>query len=340
MHGPAAGVVGEAMVALVLADAYRQSSAATTSTTCAKRWMPTASGSDGRLLDLPRPPAARASALPMAPASDRRATPAAKALVFIGFMGAGKTTVAGEVARRWASKRSTATACSKRSSAIRSPRSSRGRGEASFRAAEEQLVCRLLDQAEPGTVIALGGGSVLSPSARRARAPPDSAARHRRRGRLEARGGGSPASEKRPLATDREAFVALYASRGRVSTKSWPTRSCPRPRREIGLRALPALVGCSQAPAGTRLLWASLPPASIRCSSVGACCTPEMCSLRVYGHGPDTLASLLRLRSERRPPLCRAAGRRRGADRDRPRRAQQDAIERRARMAARSWRAV
>ena len=34
---PAAGVVGEAMVALVLADAYRRSSGATTSTTCSSR---------------------------------------------------------------------------------------------------------------------------------------------------------------------------------------------------------------------------------------------------------------------------------------------------------------
>ena len=38
---PAAGVVGEAMVALVLADAYRRSSAAITSTTCSRPSAPT-----------------------------------------------------------------------------------------------------------------------------------------------------------------------------------------------------------------------------------------------------------------------------------------------------------
>ena len=44
---PAAGVVGEAMVAFVLADAYRRSSAATTSTTSRPPSPPTRSGSAG-----------------------------------------------------------------------------------------------------------------------------------------------------------------------------------------------------------------------------------------------------------------------------------------------------
>src|SRR5271163_4811141 len=45
------------------------------------------------------------------------------------------------------------------------------RGESSFRAAEEQLVSELLRDAGPGSVIALGGGSVGAERVRRALKP-------------------------------------------------------------------------------------------------------------------------------------------------------------------------
>ncbi len=86
-------------------------------------------------------------------------------------------------------------------------------GEASFRAAEEQLACRLLDEAGPGSVIALGGGSVLSERVRAALEPHltvlldiDAQAAWRR-------AGAGAGREKRPLAADRETFGRLHASR-------------------------------------------------------------------------------------------------------------------------------
>lgn len=180
-----------------------------------------------------------------------------KAFVFIGFMGAGKSTVAGEVAASLGTR------------ALDSDRLLEARfghsiaeeferaGEASFRATEEELACALLAEAEPGTIIALGGGSVLSPKVRAALKPHvtvmldiDAEVAWKRVG------GGSGGQEKRPLAADREAFLALYDSRAGLY-EDLADAILPAPAPRIGLRALPALCGLSEAPAGTRLLWAS-----------------------------------------------------------------------------------
>ncbi len=82
-------------------------------------------------------------------------------------------------------------------------------GEEAFRAREEELVCDLLATAESGSVIALGGGSVLSERVRQALAPHvtvlvdvDLETAWRR-----ARGA------ERPLARDRATFFALYGER-------------------------------------------------------------------------------------------------------------------------------
>src|SRR5207302_9645922 len=92
------------------------------------------------------------------------------------------------------------------------------RGEASFRAAEEELVCELLDSATPGDVLALGGGSVLSERVRAALGPhlvvaldidaPQAWERVRAQ-----RNGNAPDTHERPLAADRDAFLALHAQR-------------------------------------------------------------------------------------------------------------------------------
>src|SRR2546430_9934274 len=81
-----------------------------------------------------------------------------------------------------------------------------GGGERAFRAREEELVCELLASAEPGTVIALGGGSVLSEQVQRALADhlvvllDVSAEEAWERVRAE------PGSAQRPLARERETF--------------------------------------------------------------------------------------------------------------------------------------
>ena len=125
---PAAGVVGEAMVALVLAARlpgqvrrrpHRRRARA--------RSRPTRSGSDG----------GRRSAGPAPP--DRRV----RALVLVGFMGAGKSTAARTAAARWASSRSTPTGAraprsasrSAPSSTVRARRVPRARGGGGARAA-------------------------------------------------------------------------------------------------------------------------------------------------------------------------------------------------------------
>jgi shikimate kinase / 3-dehydroquinate synthase len=136
-----------------------------------------------------------------------------RALVLIGFMGAGKSTVAVELAKaRGVTPRDSDKLLEER---FGHPVAHEFelRGEASFRAAEEDLVCELLGVAGSRDVIALGGGSVLSERVRgalddhltvlvdvdpavaweRVRAAEDCA--------------------ERPLARDRDAFLALHAER-------------------------------------------------------------------------------------------------------------------------------
>ncbi len=184
---------------------------------------------------------------PLAIAPDR-------ALVFIGFMGAGKTTVATQVASALGVQALDSDRLLERELGHSIVEEFEQRGEASFRAAEEQLVCRLLDEAGPGSVIALGGGSVLSDRVRAALEPHLTVLLD-----IEARAAwrrASVGSEKRPLAANREAFSALHASRAalyeRLADAILPAL-VPR----VALRALPALRGLVYAPAGTRLLWAS-----------------------------------------------------------------------------------
>ena len=201
-----------------------------------------------------------------------------KAFVLIGFMGAGKSTVAGEIAASLDAR------------ALDSDRLLEARlghsvaeeferaGEASFRAAEEEVVCRLLAEAGPGTVIALGGGSVLSSKVRAALEPHvtilldiDAEVAWKRVG------GGSGGQEKRPLAADREAFLALYDSRAGLY-EDFADAILPAPAPRIGLRALPALCGLSEAPTGTRLLWAGSDSGEYPVFVGRGLLSPEMCS--------------------------------------------------------------
>jgi shikimate kinase/3-dehydroquinate synthase len=133
-------------------------------------------------------------------------------------------------------------------------------GEEAFRAAEEQLVCELLQDAGAGSVIALGGGSVLSERVRRALEPHlvvllDVEAERAWERVGGASGGASGSVTERPLARDREAFLALHAERRQLYDELADAH-LPMIDRGTAARALDALSALSAAPAGTRLVWA------------------------------------------------------------------------------------
>jgi shikimate kinase/3-dehydroquinate synthase len=198
-------------------------------------------------------------------------SPPSRALVFLGFMGAGKSTAAFDVA----SALGVRALDSDRLLEQRLGRSileefSQG-GEEAFRAREEELVCELLGAAGAGSVLALGGGSVLSARVREALKPHltvlldvDVEVAWER-----VRGG------NRPLARDRDAFARLHEERRPLYEKladAFLPADEPRPRNlirvatndasvsaapAVAVRALGALRALAVAPHGTRLLWAS-----------------------------------------------------------------------------------
>ncbi len=195
--------------------------------------------------------------------------PLSRALIFIGFMGAGKSTAAAEVADVLGGE------------AIDSDRLLEARlghsiaeefelhGEATFRGHEEELVCDLLARAGPGVVIALGGGAVLSERVRAALRPHvtvlldiDSVRAWERVGRASIGGSGVDSSAtasaglERPLARDPEAFAALYAER-RVLYEELADAILPADRPGVAVRALAALrLLAADRSATMRLLWA------------------------------------------------------------------------------------
>jgi shikimate kinase/3-dehydroquinate synthase len=178
------------------------------------------------------------------------------ALVLIGFMGAGKSTVAGKLAAALggAARDSDELLAERLGHPV--AREFELHGESAFRAKEQELVCELLAGAGPQDVVALGGGSVTSDAVRAALAghrtvlldvEPAVAWQ-----RVQAQGNGA----ERPLARDPDSFAALYARR--------------RPLYEqlanaivtgVGPGAAPALLSSlaalDRAPEGTLMLWAS-----------------------------------------------------------------------------------
>jgi shikimate kinase / 3-dehydroquinate synthase len=177
------------------------------------------------------------------------------AFVLIGFMGAGKSTAAAELAEALGTiALDSDELLAERFGHPVADEFAR-HGEESFRAAEAELVCRLLDGAASEDVIALGGGSVLSERVREALAghvtvlldvDPETAW-----GRVCAQAGGV----ERPLAQSHDAFRDLHASRSALYERLADAILAELPlggsaRTLAGLRAL------AGAPKGTRLLWA------------------------------------------------------------------------------------
>jgi shikimate kinase/3-dehydroquinate synthase len=162
------------------------------------------------------------------------------ALVFVGFMGAGKSSALDDVLDT----------DSLVEDQLEMPIASffAAFGERKFRRREEPIVLRALRSGAPA--IALGGGSVLSPTVREALREhtvvwmdiSDETAWAR------------AAGEERPLAADREAFCALHAER-RPLYASIADAFLPEGDRLVR-RAEPALQALAQAPPGTKLVWA------------------------------------------------------------------------------------
>ncbi len=149
----------------------------------------------------------------MAPVAGQRLN--GRALVLIGFMGAGKSTAAVELAAALGRVPHDSDKLLEERFGHPVAHEFELRGEESFRAAEEQLVCELLSKAGGRDVIALGGGSILSERVRGALGDhvavlldvDPALAWERAHTGEQARGAG------RPLARDRDAFFALHAER-------------------------------------------------------------------------------------------------------------------------------
>jgi shikimate kinase/3-dehydroquinate synthase len=174
-----------------------------------------------------------------------------RSIVFVGFMGAGKTNSARAVAAELG--RVPLDSDRELEQALGEPIETffDREGEAEFRRREEQLVLDLLARAD-GDVVAVGGGALGSDRVRDALAEhvvvhlevrPDDAWRR-------------ASGKGRPLARDRANFDALHADRAAVYARTADATIPPARERGAALRALPALLALRDAPAGTRLLWA------------------------------------------------------------------------------------
>jgi shikimate kinase/3-dehydroquinate synthase len=178
--------------------------------------------------------------------------PGGRALVLIGFMGAGKSTAAVELATVRGGRSHDSDQLLEERFGHPVAREFELRGEHAFRAAEEQLVCELLQSAGAGSVIALGGGSVLSERVRAALEPHVVVLIDIEAERAWERVG---SASGRPLARDREAFLALHAER-RPLYDELADAHLPMIERGTAARALDGLCKLFAAPPGTHLLWA------------------------------------------------------------------------------------
>jgi len=175
-------------------------------------------------------------------------------LVLIGFMGAGKTTLAHRLAAHRAVAHVDTDALLEAHFGVPIAEVFARDGEAAFRAAEEEIVLREL-AAGADRILSLGGGAVLSERVRAALADclvvavdvdVDTAWER-------CAGAAQPA---RPLAADRADFVARHAART-ARYDALATAWLPQADPDVIVRADPALRLLSEAPPGTRMMWAS-----------------------------------------------------------------------------------
>lgn len=172
------------------------------------------------------------------------------AIVFIGFMGAGKSTALA-AAREAGLETVEIDELMERELGKPIRQAFEEDGEEAFRAREAEVVGALLEGAHGGA-IALGGGSVLSPRIREALGRHtvvlleiDAAEAWKR---IE--------GTERPLATSKADVEALLAERLPLY-EDLADAVVPMADEGVVARALPAIQALAEMPAGTRLLWAS-----------------------------------------------------------------------------------
>jgi shikimate kinase/3-dehydroquinate synthase len=184
----------------------------------------------------------------LAPVTSRSARPA---LVFVGFMGAGKTTAARAAAAALGAHPVDADQLLERELGMPIAEYFDREGEGAFREREEAIVAHALDRADGG-VLALGGGALLSPRVR------DALARHVAvlvDVDLDTAWERATRTGRRPLARDRERFEALFAERRGLYEEA-ADAVLPTSDPAVVQGAVPYLVGLPATPGGTRLLWA------------------------------------------------------------------------------------
>ncbi|HEU4943583.1 MAG TPA: shikimate kinase, partial [Solirubrobacterales bacterium] len=172
------------------------------------------------------------------------------AIVFIGFMGAGKSAAL-DIAQLSGLKATEIDALMERELGMPVAEAFERDGEEAFRAREAEVVGELLERADGGA-IALGGGSVLSERVREAlgrhvvvwlQVDEEEAWR-----RIE--------GSDRPLARSAEDVAQLLAARQPLYEQ---LADAILPQGDPGLvaRALPSVRALTDLPAGTKLLWAA-----------------------------------------------------------------------------------
>ena len=172
-----------------------------------------------------------------------------RALVFVGFMGAGKTSAARAAAAALGGRATDSDDAVQQRLGRSVEDYFASHGEAAFREVEEEVVCELL-AAPPERVISLGGGAVTSERVRSMLAGHTVVLLDVDGDTAWQRAGG-----RRPLARDRDRFDALLAER-RPLYESLADAVLTDSSRHAVRHAVPAIDALRKAPAGTRMVWA------------------------------------------------------------------------------------
>ncbi len=178
------------------------------------------------------------------------------AFVLIGFMGAGKSTAAVELAQELGSSALDSDTLLEERLGHPIAAEFERNGEQAFRAAEEELVSELLARADADTVIALGGGSVSSERVRDALDSHVTVLLDVDAAQAWSRVRASRDGAERPLARDRARFHELYAER-RGIYEELADAFLPAFSHGASTTIAHSLRALAAAPPGTRLLWAS-----------------------------------------------------------------------------------
>ena len=177
------------------------------------------------------------------------------AFVLIGFMGAGKSSAAGELARTLGGRTLDSDQLIQKRLGHSIAEEFSSNGEDDFRALEEELVCELLARADARTVVALGGGSVLSARVRDALRDHTAVLLDVDASTCWERVSSPHGAALRPLVRDREQFTALHRSRQELYARL-ADAVLVAPARGTIVRAAPSLAKLAGAATRTRMLWA------------------------------------------------------------------------------------